>query len=58
VVILATAHPAKFPDAVQKSGAPEPKLPLFLSDLMEKEEKMTIIDKDINKVKDFISNNI
>ncbi|MDA7705078.1 threonine synthase [Rickettsiales bacterium] len=58
VVILATAHPAKFPDAVQKSGAPEPKLPLFLSDLMEKKEEMTIIDKNLNKVKEFISNKI
>jgi threonine synthase len=58
VVILATAHPAKFPDAVQKSGAPEPKLPLFLSDLMDKKEEMTILKKDINKVKNFISSKI
>lgn len=58
VVVLATAHPAKFPDAVQKSGVPEAKLPLFLSDLMKKKEEMTILVKDINKVKDFISNKI
>ena len=58
VVILATAHPAKFPDSVKKSGAPEPKLPLFLSDLMDKKEEMTIIDKDLAKVKEFIANKI
>jgi threonine synthase len=58
VVILATAHPSKFPDAIVKSGAPEAKLPLFLSDLMNKEEKMRIIEKDLDAVKKFISNKI
>tara|TARA_B110000259_G_scaffold182219_1_gene225473 strand:+ start:12722 stop:14128 length:1407 start_codon:yes stop_codon:yes gene_type:complete len=58
VVILATAHPSKFPDAIVKSEVPEAKLPLFLSDLMNKEEKMSIIEKDLDMVKNFISNKI
>ena len=56
VVTIATAHPAKFPDAVKDAINVEPKLPNFLSDLFEKEEKFEILDSDFQVVKNFISN--
>lgn len=56
VVTLATAHPAKFPDAVKKAINVEPNLPLFLQDLFDKEERFKVIKNDFNAVKDYISN--
>ena len=58
VVNLATAHPAKFPDAVIEAGAPKPELPLFLQDLPSKKEKYEILENDLQTVKDFISTKI
>ena len=34
MVVLATAHPAKFPAAVKQASGIEPKLPAWLGDLM------------------------
>jgi len=58
VVTLATAHPAKFPEAVKSAIKVEPSLPEFLSDLFKKEERYEIIKNDFNSVKDYISNNV
>jgi threonine synthase len=58
VITLATAHPAKFPDAVIDAGAPEPQLPSFLQDLNSRKEKFTKVDNDIELVKKFITENI
>ncbi len=55
VVNLATAHPAKFPDSVIKSGAKEPELPLFLKDLEKREEKYEIIENNLDDVKKYIT---
>lgn len=55
VVTLATAHPAKFPDAVKSAINIDPKLPNFLSDLFEKEEKYQILDNEFDVVKNYIS---
>jgi len=38
LVSLACAHPAKFPDAVQKASGQTPQLPDHLADLMDREE--------------------
>src|SRR5262249_32786225 len=38
VVILATAHPAKFPDAVEEACGIRPQLPVHLADLLAREE--------------------
>lgn len=40
IVTLATAHPAKFPDAANEAGLPEPALPGYLSDLYERDERI------------------
>jgi threonine synthase len=58
IVNLATAHPAKFPDAVLSSINHQPKLPNFLSDLKNRKEKFVIIEKNIDSVKKFISDNL
>lgn len=55
VVTLATAHPAKFPDAVKEAIGVDPKLPEFLSDLLEREEKFEVLDNDFETVKNFVS---
>jgi threonine synthase len=58
IVTLATAHPAKFPDAVIQACAQKPQLPNFLSDLENKEEKFTILENNLEVVKNFISKNL
>ncbi|WP_188150386.1 threonine synthase [Teredinibacter waterburyi] len=59
MICLATAHPAKFPEAVQKAGQSEdPKLPHHMQDLFSREERYQVIEKDIAKVQDFIRSNI
>ncbi len=54
VVALATAHPAKFPDAVKRAIGIEPALPPHLADLHTREERCTTLEKDAAKVKDFM----
>ncbi len=59
MVTLATAHPAKFPDAVKAAGYPiDPELPEHLADLFEREECFTTLDNDPLAVQAFIANNI
>jgi len=55
VATLATAHPAKFPDAVIDAGAPKPTLPSFLKGLMKRKEKFEVIKNNLESVKQFIS---
>ena len=54
VVILATAHPCKFPIAIEKAISKTEKLPESLSYVNYKEEKFEVISNDINKVKDYV----
>ncbi|NBV05956.1 MAG: threonine synthase [Proteobacteria bacterium] len=58
VVTLATAHPAKFPDAVISAVNKSPELPSFLKDLFSREEKMSVIVNSVETVKKFISERI
>ncbi|MGU3385562.1 threonine synthase [Methylobacterium sp. D53M] len=47
VVALATAHPAKFPDAVARAtGGLRPALPPHLADLMDRPERLTRVAND------------
>ena len=56
MITLGTAHPAKFPDAVWRSGVKaEPSLPVHMSDLFEREERYTVLDNDLSAVQDFIA---
>lgn len=54
MVVLSTAHPVKFPDAIVKAGLQPPALPAHLSDLFEREEHYDVIDNDLSSVQQFM----
>jgi threonine synthase len=54
MVTLATAHPAKFPDAVEAACGLRPGLPPRLAPLMMAEERVTVLANDAEAVKAFI----
>ena len=55
MVCLATAHPAKFPEAIEKSGVGiAPKLPHYMQDLFSREERCVVLPDDINAVQNFM----
>ncbi len=59
MVTLATAHPAKFPEAVMKAGYPSaPALPHHMSDLFDLSERYEVIDNEIGAVQKFMQGNI
>ena len=45
-IVLSTAHPAKFPDAVEAACGARPQLPAYLGSLMSKPEKITPMPND------------
>jgi threonine synthase len=57
VVTLATAHPAKFPDAVEKATGQRPPLPAHLADLLERKESFDILPNSLSKVQEFVRKN-
>lgn len=54
MVVLATAHPAKFPDAVEKATGVRPPLPARLGDLMDRAERVDGLRNDIDELKAMI----
>ena len=54
VVVLATAHPAKFPDAVERATGRHPALPPHLADLHEREERCVTMAKDTVQLADYV----
>ena len=59
VVCLATAHPAKFPDAVEQAGFQvNVELPLHMSDLFDREERYDVLENDLETLHEYISNKI
>ena len=54
MVVLATAHPAKFPAAVKAASGVEPALPLWLADLYGRAERFEVLDNDARGVEAFI----
>jgi threonine synthase len=56
LVALATAHPAKFPDAVRAATGITPPLPPRLGDLYEREERYQVLSGDLAKLKGHIRN--
>ncbi len=54
MISLATAHPAKFPDAVEAASGRHPDLPDHMSDLFERDERMDVIDNDLDLVRGHI----
>jgi threonine synthase len=54
VVTLATAHPAKFRDAVEQATGVRPALPGRIGTLFEREERFEILPGDYAKVRGYI----
>jgi threonine synthase len=54
MVILATAHPAKFPDAVERAIGIRPPLPGHMHDLLEREERVVRLANDAEVVKAYV----
>lgn len=54
VVVAATAHPAKFPDAVERAIGHRPEQPARLADVMSREERYTALDNDLAAVQRFV----
>jgi threonine synthase len=54
MVSLACAHPAKFPDAVEKAIGMRPPLPARLADLHRREERVSVLPNDLRAVQDFV----
>jgi len=56
MVTLATAHPVKFPEAVEKSGVDvTPELPHHLADLYERKERYEVLPNDIKQVHAYVA---
>jgi threonine synthase len=53
-VALATAHPAKFPDAVEKATGVRPVLPVHLADLLDRPERNYLLPNDLAAVEKFV----
>jgi threonine synthase len=50
VVVLATAHPAKFPEAVEAATGVRPPLPRRMVDLMERPERYVTLPNDLQSL--------
>jgi len=55
MIALSTAHPAKFPDAVEAACGTRPALPEWLSDLMQRPERVTILPAEQSAVEKFVA---
>jgi threonine synthase len=54
IVALATAHPAKFPDAVARATGIRPPVPPALAEIMEKRERIIVLPNDFGAVARFV----
>ncbi len=54
MVALATAHPAKFPDAVERATGIRPAIPPALAEILEKRERITTLPNDVGAVARFV----
>ena len=55
MVALATAHPSKFPDAIEKATGVRPPLPDRLTDLFDRAEKLVRLPNDLEAVEAFVA---
>ena len=58
IVSLATAHPAKFPEAVKRAIGFEPELPPRLADLYTRTEKYDVLPADLSRVQQFVRDRV
>ena len=55
MITLATAHPAKFAEAVVKAGFPGVPLPPHMEDLIEREERYTVLPAELSAVQQYVA---
>ena len=55
MITLATAHPAKFPDAVEAATGIRPPLPARMADLFDRPERLTRVANDLDALKTHIT---
>ncbi len=55
MVALACAHPAKFPDAVERATGIRPALPDRLSDLLTRPERVAVLPNDLAVIEDYVA---
>lgn len=58
IVTLATAHPAKFPDVVERATGVRPPLPPHLADLMQRREHFARLPNDLGAVQQFVETHV
>jgi threonine synthase len=58
MITLATAHPAKFPEAVEKACGIRPSLPRRFADLLDRPETYEVLPKDVDVMRKFILSRI
>ncbi len=54
MVCVATAHPAKFPDAVEQATGIRPALPPHLADLLERTERFDVLPADLGTIEAYV----
>ena len=54
MVVLSTAHAAKFPDAVEAACGVRPALPNWLGDLQQRPEHVTVLPPDQGQIERFV----
>ena len=54
VILLATAHPAKFPEAITQAIGIAPEIPPKLAGLMSQEERYTVLPNEVGAVRTFV----
>ena len=57
MITLATAHPAKIAEAVARAGFAGVDLPPHLHDLLEREERYSVMPAELAAVQDFVREN-
>jgi threonine synthase len=55
IIALASAHPAKFPDAVERATGIRPPLPLRIADLYDRPERTHTLPNDLSAVQHFMA---
>ena len=54
VIVAGTAHPAKFPDAVERATGVRPPLPPRMADLYQREERYAVLPADLGQIEDAV----
>src|SRR5690606_19031947 len=54
MIVLATAHPVKFSEAVTRAGLQPPELPPHMADLFDRPERCTVLANSLEDVKDYM----